>query len=127
MYKQRFGKGKQMRFVNESEFYETLGFLAKSDGSIDLRVENNQNQGAWAHEGRIYCYSNLGKFTKPLKDKFTEGRGKKILRRINCTEFVLGIVAIHKFVENSLIQNSKEIRSTIPAKFLADFDHGFGL
>lgn len=126
MYKSTFGKGKQMQFSSESEFYETLGFLAKSDGSVRLYKEDNQNQGAWAHEGRIDCYFNLPKFTTPLRDKFTAGVGK-VLHRINCTEFVFNIVDNHAFVKNSLTQNTAAIRATVPPAFVVDFDKGFNL
>ena len=34
MYRQFFGKRNKMRFDSPAEYYETLGFLAKSDGSI---------------------------------------------------------------------------------------------
>jgi hypothetical protein len=36
MYKQYFGKRNKMRFDSPEEYYETLGFIAKADGSCDL-------------------------------------------------------------------------------------------
>jgi len=126
MYKQEFGKRNKMHFASASEYYETLGFLAKSEGNTRLYLENNQNQGAWAHEGRIDCYSNLPLFTIPLRNKFTVGRGR-VMHRINCTEFVLDIVDNHNFVRDSLAQNSAAIRNTIPAAFVIDFDRGLNL
>ncbi|AZA78544.1 hypothetical protein EG347_14005 [Chryseobacterium sp. G0186] len=46
MYQQFFGKVNKMRFDSPEEYYETLGFLAKSDGSIAIVWENNEDQGA---------------------------------------------------------------------------------
>lgn len=126
MYKQYFGKRNKMRFDNAEEYYETLGFLAKSDGSIDLVWEHNEDQGAWGSEGRIYCYSNLVKFTPPLKRKFTKGRARKVLHRINCNEFVEDIITNHSFSMGSS-QNTLNIRATIPQQYLIDFDRGFNL
>lgn len=126
MYKQYFGKRRRMRFDSQNEYYETLGFLAKSDGSITLVWENNELQGAWGSEGRIHCHSNLVKFTAPLKRKFTKGRAKKVLHRINCNEFVQDLINTHNFSMGSN-QNTVSIRSTIPAPYLIDFDRGLAL
>lgn len=126
MYKQYFGKRNKMRFDSPEEYYETLGFLAKSDGSSDLYKENNQNQGAWSHEMRINCYKNLNNFTPPLRRKFTKGRGKKVLHRINCNEFIEDLFDNHHFV-NGMIQDATLIRNTIPIQYQSDFDRGLNI
>lgn len=126
MYKQYFGKRNKMRFDSPEEYYVTLGFIAKADGSCDLYREENQNQGAWSYEVRMNCYKDLNKFTPPLKRKFTKGRGKKVLHRINCNEFIEDLLDNHNFV-NGFTQNAALIRSTIPAQYLADFDRGLTL
>jgi len=124
MYKQYFGRRRRMRFDSQNEYFETLGFLAKSDGSITLLWEENQLQGAWGREGRIHCHFNLIKFTPPLRRKFTKGRAKNVLHRINCNEFVQDLITTHSFSEGK-IQNTAVIRSTIPPQYLVDFDRGF--
>lgn len=126
MYQPLFGKRNRMRFDSQNEYYETLGFLAKSDGSIGLIWEDNQAQGAWGNEGRIHCYSNLIKFTPPLKRKFTKGRAKKVLHRINCNDFVKDLINTHNFSMGST-QNTANIRITIPPIYIGDFDRGFNL
>lgn len=126
MYKQYFGKRNKMRFDSPEEYYETLGFIAKGDGSCDLYREDNQNQGAWGPEIRMNCYKNLHKFTPPLRRKFTEGRGGKVLHRINCNEFIEDLVANHAFSYGG-IQNMNSIRATIPNAYLPDFDRGYNL
>jgi hypothetical protein len=97
MYKKEFGKRSKMKFESPEIYWETLGFLAKSDGSIAIVWERNEEQGAWGSEGRIHCHSNLAKFTLPLQRKFTRGRARKVLHRINCNEFVNDIKTIHAF------------------------------
>lgn len=126
MYKQNFGKRRKMRFDSPEEYYETLGFIAKGDGSCDLYRENNQNQGAWGPEIRMNCYKSLQKFTPPLRRKFTKGRGKKVLHRINCNEFIEDLIANHAFSYGD-IQNMNSIRATIPSAYLSDFDRGYNL
>lgn len=126
MYKQYFGKRNKMRFVSPEEYYETLGFLAKSDGSISLVWEHNEDQGAWGSEGRIHCHNNINRFTAPLTRKFTAGRARNVLHRINCNEFVEDIVSNHNFSMGSN-QNTANIRATIPNQYLLDFDRGLNL
>lgn len=126
MYKSEFGKRKKMKFNSPSEFYETLGFLAKSEGNCSIYREDNHNQGAWAHEVRANCLKNLSIFPLPLKDKFTKGRGKGVLHRINCNEFFEGLLTFHKF-QFGLTQDYQTIKNTIPNAFLNDFDRGYNL
>lgn len=126
MYKQFFGKTNKMRFDSPEEYYETLGFLAKSDGSISLVWENNEDQGAWGSEGRIHCHFNINNFPAPLARKFTAGRGNNVIHRINCNEFVQDIVTNHVFVMGNS-QNSNAIRATVQAQYLVDFDRGLAL
>lgn len=55
MYKSHFGRNGQVGFSCPEEYYELLGYLAKSDGSTSITWENNEDQGAWGSEGRI-CF-----------------------------------------------------------------------
>ena len=47
MYKQFFGKRNKMRFDSPEEYYETLGFISKADGSCDLYREATQFPIQW--------------------------------------------------------------------------------
>lgn len=125
MYREYFGKQNKMRFDSENEYYETLGFLAKSDGSTLLVWEHNEEQGAWGSEGRIHCMSNTARYTPPLVRKFTAGVGR-VLHRINCNEFVEDISVNHSFVMGA-VQDIPSIRLSIPSGFLTDFDRGLNL
>ena len=55
MYQKKFGKRNKLKFSSPREYYETLGFLAKSDRLVSFHWEQNEEQGAWGSEGRIHC------------------------------------------------------------------------
>lgn len=123
MYKSTFGTQNQIQFNNEHEFYELLGYLAKSDGSTSLVWEHNENQGAWGSEGRIQFHTNSHPFTANLP--YSAGVGS-IVNRVNCNEFVENIVRDHGFIMGKS-QNIDAIRVTIPPQYLSDFYHGLNL
>lgn len=123
MYKQSFGSIGQVQFENEHEYYRLLGYLAKSDGSTELAWERNEEQGAWASEGRI-------KFKKPKPDnigelKLTAGVGN-VLYRVNCNSFIENLYEDHKLVQGK-VQNISRIQATIPEEFIDDFNEGLNL
>lgn len=123
MYKQNYGSIGQIQFTNEREYYRLLGYLAKSDGSTELVWERNEEQGAWASEGRI-------KFLSPIPNnigvlKLTAGVGN-VLYRVNCNEFVTNLYENHNFVQGK-VQNIELIRQTIPAEDMDYFNEGLEL
>ena len=124
MYKSSFGSLGQIQFANEHEYYKFLGYLAKSDGSTSLTWEHNENQGAWASEGRIQILSPLP-LPYPFNVSLTAGVGN-IVARINCNEFIENIRVNHNFIMGAS-QNISSIRSTVPHKYLQDFDAGLAL
>ncbi len=125
MYQPSFGTDNPIVFENQEIYYETLGFLSKSDGTTAITLENNQNQGARAHEIRIQCYNNIANFPLPLSRKFTIGTGRS-LHRINATDFLQDLLDNHNFQLNeNHIMN--DIRNTIPQLYLVDFDRGLNL
>lgn len=117
-----FGKQNQMRFADDHEFFQFLGYLAKSDGSSSLVWEHNENQGAWGSEGRIHLYSPL---PVAWNVRMTAGN-TGIYRRINCNDFIECICNSFGFVHGNT-QNIDAIRITIPAGYLSDFDNGLSL
>jgi len=121
MYKSTFGTKQQINFNSEGEYYEFLGFLAKSDGTTVLVWEDNDLAGAWTKEGRILF------FTTPPDAlgadlSHTAGNGN-IVSRVNCNEFLLNIRNDHSFVLGES-QDIAAIRATVPAQFQQDFDAG---
>lgn len=120
MYKSFFGRNKQVSFSCPDEYYELLGYLAKSDGTTSLTWENNEEQGAWGSEGRI-CF-NTRRLPTVGSLRFTAGNGT-IYKRINCNDFVEHLSRYHCFVQGKY-QNIASIRNTIPAQYLDCFDRG---
>lgn len=125
MYQDNFGTNTppQIQFNNENEYYQALGYLAKSDGTSSIHWENNENQGAWGSEGRIHFYINNPAI--PGYFKLTAGTGN-IISRTNCNEFIKNIVTNNNFVMGS-VQNIANIKNTIPINFLNDFNTGLTL
>lgn len=125
MYKSSFGTNAspQIQFQSEAEYYQALGYLAKSDESSSIHWEYNENQGAWGSEGRIHFYVSPPSI--PGYFKLTKGTGRAIYRT-NCNEFIKNIAAHNGFIMGNS-QNITHIRGTIPSAFQADFDFGLTL
>ncbi|MBW8003422.1 MAG: hypothetical protein FVQ80_15650 [Planctomycetes bacterium] len=123
MYKRNFGKKKQVHFASENEYYELLGYLAKSNGTTSIVWEPNKDQGAWGNEGRIHIYINDFPFANNCDLKAGNGN---ITNRVNCNEFFVNITTYHNFIEGKT-QNIDDIRDTVPAEYRPDFDHGLNL
>lgn len=123
MYKTEFGTVKQVRFSSENEYYETMGYLAKSDNDTAIRWERNKDSGAWENEGRIEFFISEDNVPTNSYFKHTAGNGAKVLSRVNCNEYVKDLVDNHSF-QYGLVQNDQEIRVTVPDQYLADFDRG---
>lgn len=118
MYKSFFGRNRQVSFTCPEDYYELLGYLAKSDGSTSITWENNEDQGAWGSEGRI-CFH-----TRRLPSAgcllFTAGTGS-IYKRVNCNDFVKHLSRYHNFVQGKY-QNIEAIRRTIPPQYIYCFE-----
>lgn len=123
MYKTTFGTRNKIRFNNEHEFYELLGFLAKSDRSTSLVWEHNEKQGAWGSEGRIQFHTLNHPFKANLP--YSAGVGS-ITNRVNCNEFIKNLNVNHGFIMGGQ-QNVDTIRTTIPTQYLPDFERGLNL
>src|SRR5690606_3997604 len=119
MYKATFGTKQQIAFNSEAEYYEFLGYLSKNDGSTRIVWEENNEQGAWAEEGRILFYTP---HPNQLRVQLLHTAGNpSIESRVNCNEFVENIRVHHNFVLGGN-QNVAQIRATVPNQYLADFD-----
>jgi hypothetical protein len=123
VFKYKFGKKNQVQFNSENEYYQALGYLAKSDGSSSIHWEHNENQGAWGSEGRIHFYVQNSAIQRYFK--LTAGN-ENVVSRVNCNEFVENLKVNHMFIMGKK-QESGKIRNTVPKQFQADFDHGLTL
>ncbi|EPJ2017540.1 hypothetical protein OJO94_04460 [Campylobacter lari] len=79
-----YGKNNQIKFKNEAQIFETLGYLCRNSGATSLHYEKNSLQGAYGDEGRIYFYIDNPKI--PGCFTFTKGT-KNIKSRVNCNDF----------------------------------------
>ncbi|HHG3487642.1 TPA: hypothetical protein ACPVZC_003802 [Vibrio parahaemolyticus] len=116
-----FGNHPRLIFSSESEMYESIGYLAQKKG-LSIRREDNQNQGAWGPEYRVYSYEPLKNATTALVNKASKGVGN-VEVRINCNEFICLLFDRYGFVMGDT-QNTSSIRATIPSMYLSDFDKG---
>jgi hypothetical protein len=126
MYKTEFGTVRQVRFANENEYYETMGYLAKSDNDSAIKWERNKDSGAWENEGRIEFFIAENNVPTNSFFKHTAGNGAKVLSRVNCNEFVKDLVDNHNFAFGT-VQNDQDIRNTVPIQYQADFDRGLAM
>lgn len=83
MTKLVYGKNDQVKFLSEEEKQEAFDYLINSP-AVEFRVEENQEQGAWAREKRIHFHSDMG-VPEGLVRNFTAGRSG-VVARINCAE-----------------------------------------
>lgn len=123
MFKYKFGKKNQVQFKSENEYYQALGYLAKSDDTSSIHWEHNEEQGAWGSEGRIHFYVQNPLI--PGNFSFTAGNGNAV-SRVNCNEFVENLKVNHMFIMGKKQERGK-IRNTVPTQFQADFDYGLTL
>lgn len=121
MYQNTFGTKDQVQFNTAADYYEFLGYLAKEDGTTKIVWEHNDEQGAWAEEGRIQFYLWPPAALR-ARLNHTAGLGS-IVSRVNCNAFVEHIARHHHFISNGS-QDIARIRASIPAAHNADFDRG---
>jgi hypothetical protein len=124
MYRRTFGTKNQVRFDTTADYYEFLGYLAKNDETTRLVWEHNDDQGAWAKEGRIQFYVHQP-VSLNVRLKHTVGVGS-IVSRVNCNEFIEHIAHYHHFVSNAS-QDQSRIRTSIPKAHINNFNRGLAL
>lgn len=87
-------------------------------------LERNDQQGAWAPEGRMEFFLNRN-YPLYFVNSFTAGVGRKI-HRTNNTEYCDYLKNNHAIVDG-FVQNINNVRATIPAQNIADFNRGLAL
>lgn len=97
MTKLIYGKNGQVKFNNEEEKKIAFEYLLTSD-NVDLKHEDNQNQGAWSYEKRIHFFKVDG-IPESLKRQLTKGTSN-IHGRINCNELVEELIRIKNSKKN---------------------------
>jgi len=124
---------KTIAFNDLHEVYETIGMLTAGRYST-IKIEKNQESGAWGEEGRIQIYSDLDKFLDPIEARFSAGVGN-ILVRVNSNAFVEDLIINHGFtigpvpptgtVADVIPPTYSHGLSLVPASYRSDFIRGF--
>lgn len=111
-FKKEYGKDGQIKFENENEYYEALGYIADK---THISIENNDYSGAWGKEGRIKFSNDSPNISGYFK--ITDEN------RTNCNEYVKEIIDEHNFVVGRE-QNIEKILETIPDEYKNSFKKG---
>lgn len=79
-----WGKGIGLHFLNNEEYYETLGFLAKRNRLIDIYTHDNGRSGAWGGQGKLETHVGINYLPRPLKEAFAQSGDA----RLSVTDYV---------------------------------------
>ena len=114
-----YGTTGQVHFSDAHEYYFVLGLLARTKRT-SIVWEHNEDQGAWASEGRIHIRADRGLFSTNFN--ITAGRGS-VVGRVNCNDYVSTLQTRHNFALG-VTQSIPLIMTTVPEKYLDDFIRG---
>ncbi|QBX63355.1 hypothetical protein [Dehalococcoides mccartyi] len=114
-----YGTTGQVHFSDAHEYYYVLGLLARAKRT-SIVWEHNEDQGAWASEGRIHVQADIGLFSTNFS--ITAGTGS-MLGRVNCNDYVSSLQTQHNFALGTT-QSIPLIMATVPQKYIDDFIRG---
>lgn len=120
-----FGERNKVIFISEGEFYEALGYLSNPQRGIRFDWESYDNK--WGIEGRIWI-TNSSNAPRALRVAFSAGT-EYVDNRLNCNEYIRFLISNHGFNTITNVRNTHltMIRSTVPQRYLSDFDRGYNL
>lgn len=125
--------GNVLKFANDREYYEVLGFLARDEEDVRVYTESNDKSGAWAPQGRMLLRNvNVKSLPEALMKAFetsTDGR-------ISETKYVRNLKENHGFTKEVdptgsdftkwLYKESIEkVLETVPVEHENDFYRGY--
>lgn len=125
--------GKLLKFNDEKEYYETLGFLCKDEEVIKVYIEDNRKAGARGVQGRLrILHGSYAFFPRPLKCLFENSNDK----RPSVTDYVRNLRDNHCFSKKVdptgkkyttwLYKTSLEdVKLTVPEQYYNDFMRGY--
>lgn len=79
-----WGKGIGLHFLDNKEYYETLGFLTKKSRMVDIYTHDNGRSGAWGGQGKLETHVGTNYLPRPLKSAFEESGDA----RLSVTDYV---------------------------------------
>lgn len=125
--------GNMIKFRDEHEFCETLGFLCKPERIVSVYVEHNKDSGAWSDQGRMKLSSRSDNdLPAPLEEAFSDSKDG----RISETRFVERLRTDYSF-SNESVSSGKgrvitlfpssvdDVKASIPKEYHEDFDRGY--
>jgi len=122
--KLKYGERNFVIFDDENEYYIALGYLSNPKRGIRFDWENYDNK--WGIEGRIWITNSLNA-PSSLRRAFSAGTDA-VDHRLNCNEYLKSIIRYNNIPNGRLVNSYiSNIKSTVPPKFVSDFDHGFNL
>lgn len=125
--------GNVLKFADEREYYEVLGFLAKDEEYIRVYTESNDKSGAWAPQGRLLLRNvDISSIPEPLMKAFETS----LDGRISETKYVKNLKENHYFTKEVdptgsdftkwLYKESLEkVLGTVPKEYEKDFYRGY--
>ena len=128
------GTGIGLRFIDNSEYYETLGYLCKTPAEVVVYTHQNDVSGAWAGQGKLETRINKNRLPSGLKRSFDLSGDN----RLSVSDYVDNLVQCHAFTRfvdptgrqytyHIYPESIQAVRNTVPAQYLRDFDRGYNL
>ena len=127
-----WGTGIGLHFVDDAEYYETLGYLAKNPPSVEVYTHDNDKSGAWAGQGKLQTQVSKRMLPSGLRRSFVQSGDD----RLSVTDYVRNLVYNHAFTQYydptgnfytfyRFPDSVTAVRATVPREYLADFDRGY--
>lgn len=128
------GTGIGLHFIDNSEYYETLGYLCKDPANVVVYTHKNDVSGAWAGQGKLETRINKNRLPSGLKRSFDLSGDN----RLSITDYVENLVYNHAFSRfydptgnrytfYRYPESLQDVRSTVPTQYWQDFDRGYNL
>lgn len=127
-----WGTGIGLHFRDDTEYYETLGYLAKNPALVSVYTHDNDKSGAWAGQGKLHTHVNKRNLPDGLRRSFVLSGDN----RLSVTDYVRNLVYNHGFNQYydptgklytfyRYPSSIMDVRVTVPRAFWADFDRGY--
>lgn len=127
-----WGLGIGLHFLNDAEYYEALGYLAKDPALVSVYTHDNDKSGARAGQGKLHTRVDKRNLPDGLQRSFVQSSDN----RLSVSDYVRNLVDNHGFTQyrdptgklytfyrypNSMM----DVRATVPPAHWADFDRGY--
>jgi hypothetical protein len=133
--KSTWGRGIGITFVDDEEYYFTLGYLANyKKHPISIYTHKNQNSGAWGGQGKLEVpkYLDQARLPRPLRYAFSQSGD----HRLSVSDYVDQLCLRHGFSAaidrtgknytfHRFPQSFEAVESTVPEKYKIAFRAGY--